>query len=116
MSALAPAYEYSTLTTEIYSPSDFFVCRPTKRRRLSREPYGQASNDTCFLSPEKSSTEVGQQIGLPQSGLPQAIEKRADTPGQAVSQDASAADVHYKTSDDSMNQEVCFGMLVDIEA
>src|SRR5271154_6720451 len=36
--------------------------------------------------------------------------------GQAVSQHASAADLYSKSSDDSMNDEVCFGMLVDIEA
>ena len=68
---------------------------------------------------ENSSTEIGKQIGLLPSGSLQAVERRPDTPassGQAVSRHASVADLYCQTSDDSMNDEVCFGMLMDIEA
>jgi SWI/SNF-related matrix-associated actin-dependent regulator of chromatin subfamily A3 len=111
---MAPAYQYSPRTTDVSSSSDFFEWRPSKRRRLTQEPSGHASNDTWLSCQEKSSAEVGQQCGLRQ-----AVEERPDTPassGQVVSQHASAADIYCKTSDDSMNEEVCFGMLVDIEA
>ena len=119
MSVMGPAYQYSALTTEICSSSDSSKCRPTKRRRLNREPCDQASKDTWLSRQENSSTEVGQQSGLLPSGPLQAVEKRPDTPafaGQTVSQHASATDLYYKTGDDSINEEVCFGMLVDVEA
>jgi hypothetical protein len=118
MSVIAPAYQHSAQTIEICSSSDSFECRPTKRRRLTREPSGQALKDTWLSHQEDSSTEVGQQSGLLPSGSPQAVEKKPDTPasGQAVSRHVSAVDLYYKTGDNCMNDEVCFGMLVDIEA